>query len=256
MSDWNSAQYLKFKKERTRPAIDLAVKIGLSAPKRVIDLGCGPGNSTAILKERFPNAELLGVDFSENMLVRAKTDYPETEFMQVDLSSSDWKLDRKFDIAFSNACIQWIPNHKALLPRIMDILNTGGKMAVQIPINYEEPVHKIIGETAKSDKWKNKIAQTGIFNTLTVEEYYDILSEISSDFEMWVTTYCHRMDSHDAIIEWYRSTGLKPYLEQLNDADKAEFTADVKSGIVKFYPVQKNGEVIFRFPRLFFVAEK
>lgn len=256
MADWNSKQYLKFKRERTQPSIDLAARIDLASPARVIDIGCGPGNSTAVVKNRFPDAEIIGVDYSENMLERARRDNPGIEFKQLDASKEDWKLNGRYDVVFSNACIQWVPDHEKLLPRMMGILNEGGKMAVQVPMNYDEPIHKIIGGISSSEKWRDKFPNPRVFYTLTVEEYYDILSEISQDFALWVTTYHHRMKSHEDIIEWYKGTGLRPYLDVLGENDKAEFISEVFREIKKQYPVQKNGEIIFRFPRLFFIATK
>ncbi len=256
MNNWNSEQYLKFEKERTQPSVDLAARIDINAPKRIIDIGCGPGNSTAVLRRKFPYAEILGIDYSQNMLERAVHDYPDISFRMTDISEDSWNIDGKYDIAFSNACIQWVPDHCRLLSKIMYILNDGGKMAVQIPMNYNEPIHRIIEEISGSEKWCEKFPNPRIFYTLTIEEYYDILTEISSDFEIWVTTYCHRMKSHHDIIEWYRSTGLKPYLEVLNDSEKDEFLADIFKEVQKQYISQKNGEVIFRFPRMFFTATK
>lgn len=256
MSDWNSTQYLKFKKERTQPAIDLAAKIEYENPGRIIDIGCGPGNSTAVLKNKFPKAEILGVDSSQNMIDKARRDNPQITFKLLDISSEDWQLERDFDIAFSNACLQWVPDHKSLLPKIMGILKKGGLMAVQIPFNFKEPVHRIISELIKEEKWRKKITEPRIFYTLTAEDYYDILADISSDFQMWETIYCHRMRSCEDIAEWYKSTGLKPYLEALSESDKVIFLNDVLERLREHYPLRKNGEIIFRFPRLFFIAEK
>lgn len=256
MSDWNSELYLKFKKERTQPSYDLADKINFENPKRIIDIGCGPGNSTAVLKKRFPNAYILGVDFSPNMIEKAKADYTELDFMLFDAQKDFDKLDGKFDVVFSNACIQWIPNHKKLLPDMMSILNPGGVLAVQIPFQFEQPVHKAIAKVSSSDKWKSLIPFEKVFNILSENEYFDVLSEISADFSMWKTVYFHRMPSQFSIIEWYRSTGLKPYLEILPEDKKQEFENDIFEEIKSHYPVQQNGEVIFRFPRLFFTAIK
>lgn len=256
MSDWNSEQYLKFKKERTQPSIDLVSRINIENPKRIIDIGCGPGNSTAELKKRYPNAYILGVDFSPNMIEKAKADNPELDFMLFDATKDFDKLEGKFDIVFSNACIQWIPNHKKLLADMISILNKNGVMAVQIPYQFNQPMHKIINAVALRAYWKEFIPFEKVFNILKEEDYFELLAEISSDFSMWHTTYFHRMPSQQSIIEWYRSTGLKPYLEVLSDDKKAEFEKDVFEEVKKAYPVQKNGEVIFRFPRLFFTAEK
>lgn len=256
MPNWNSAQYLKFQKERTQPSIDLCRRIECENPKRIIDIGCGPGNSTAVLSERFRNSYILGADNSQNMLEKARNDYPYLDFKLFDAGAEDYSGIGKFDVVFSNACIQWIPEHKKLLKRFMSLLNEGGEIAVQTPMNYTQPIHTIIGEISRRSEWRNKFDEPRIFHTLAREEYYDILSEISSDFEMWETVYYHRMKSHDDIMEWYRGTGLRPYLQALNTADGEEFQRQVYEEVVKVYPTQKNGEVIFRFPRLFFIAKK
>ena len=138
----------------------------------------------------------------------------------------------------------------------MDILKPGGKMAVHIPINFEEPIHKIIHEVSSRDRWSKMFHNPREFYSLKIEEYYDILAEISSDFEIWTTTYYHRMKSHNDIIEWYKGTGLNPYLSVLNDKEKNEFTEEILCEIKKKYECRKNGEVILRFPRLFFIATK
>lgn len=256
MAEWNSLQYEKFLYERTLPAIDLANRIMLDSPKRIIDVGCGPGNSTVVLKKRYPNAYVIGVDNSQNMIDRARSSYPDIEFELFDASCDFDKLTDKFDIVFSNACIQWIPDHSKLLRNFMNILNDGGVMAVQIPMNYEEPIHKIIMGLSASEKWKNKFTSPRVFYNLSPELYFDLLSDISSDFSVWQTIYCHRMPSHESIIEWYRGTGLRPYLIQLDSYDAVEFESDVYSEIVHAYSLQTNGEIMFRFPRFFFIAVK
>lgn len=256
MSDWNSEQYLKFKKERTQPSIDLAGRINIDNPKRIIDIGCGPGNSTAVLKERFPDAYILGADFSPNMIEKARQDYSEIDFMIFDALSDFKKIAGKFDVVFSNACIQWIPNHKKLLSDMMSILNSNGVMAVQVPNQIEMPINKIIDSVIESEKWKGKFKKKREFYNLFEEEYFDLLSDISSDFSMWKTVYLHRLPSYESIVEWYKSTGLKPYLDVLNDKDKSEFEKDILVEVKKQYSRQKNGEVIFPFHRLFFTAIK
>ncbi|MCM1115007.1 MAG: methyltransferase domain-containing protein [Clostridium sp.] len=256
MSDWNSEQYLKFKAERTQPSIDLVNRITVKEPQRIIDIGCGPGNSTAQLKKRYPDAYVLGVDFSPNMIEKAKADYKDIDFMLFDASKDFNKLEGKFDIVFSNACIQWVPEHKKLLRDMMRVLNPGGVLAVQMPAQYEMPMHTIVSEVSTNEKWSSKLSVKREFYYLTEDEYFDILFDISSDFSMWKTIYHHRLPSQESIVEWYKSTGLKPYLEQLDDADKKEFEKDILSEVKRVYKAQKNGEVIFKFHRLFFLAKK
>jgi len=256
MADWNSLQYLKFRNERTQPSIDLVNRIPMENPLKIIDIGCGPGNSTDVLARRFPDAYILGIDNSSNMIETAKSNYPNLHFMLCDATQDLPSLDRDFDIVFSNACIQWVPNHHALLKNLMGLLRPGGVLAVQTPMNYQEPIHLIIQEVSANEKWSSRFARRRIFYNLTPNEYYDLLSGISSDFSIWQSTYYHKMKTHNDIIEWYRSTGLRPYLAVLSPEDKAEFEKDIYNKLTAAYPKQKNGEIIFRFPRFFFTAVK
>lgn len=254
MADWNSAQYLKFATQRTQPAIDLATRLAGIRPAKVIDIGCGPGNSTAILKEAFPYADILGVDNSENMIATAQKDYPNLQWRVCDASKELTAMAGEFDLVFSNACLQWIPNHPTLLKNMFALLKKGGTLAVQVPMNFEEPIHKIIGEVSTSAKWANHFHNPRVFYTLTPSAYFDLLSEYSKEFAMWSTTYYHVMKSHDDILEWYRSTGMRPYLNVLNEQEKSDFEHEVLEQIKQRYPAQKSGSIIFRFPRFFFTA--
>lgn len=254
MSDWNAEQYAKFKNERTLPAVDLANAIIKDNVRSVLDVGCGIGNSTAVVKKRFPTALVTGIDSSDDMLESARKNVPDAEFIKLDAGKETEKITSRFDVVFSNACIQWIPDHKKLIQNFMRLLNDNGILAVQIPQTSKHPMHEIIKSVSGSEKWKNKINVSRVFYTLREDEYFDILSEISSDFRIWETVYFHRMPSHESIVEWYKGTGLRPYLEQLSDRDKREFERDILAEVQKTYPVQKNGQIIFRFPRLFFTA--
>lgn len=256
MHKWDADQYLKFKQERTQPALDLINRLGQESPATVLDVGCGPGNSTQALAIRFPQADILGIDSSEAMITAAKAALPNLSFALCDAGTGLPALGRTFDLIFSNACLQWIPDHPVLLRSLFDVLNPGGILAVQIPINYEEPIHKIIAAVSGSKDWAVKFTHPRIFYTLSPEAYYDLLCDLSADFQLWSTTYYHRMCSHRDIMEWYRGTGLKPYLAALDAADSKKFEADIYTQVVKAYPPQKNGEIIFRFPRLFFIARK
>lgn len=254
MADWNSTQYLKFERERTQPAIDLVNRIGIENPKKILDVGCGPGNSTAVLAKRFPGAFILGIDNSENMISAARKSYPALDFRLCDAGRDLSSLDHDFGIVFSNACIQWVPDHKKLIRELMGLLRKGGVLAVQVPMNFNEPIHRIIGEVSSSDKWKRFFPETRIYYTLTPGEYFDILSELTDNFTIWETVYYPVMKSYNDILEWYRGTGLRPYLNVLDDEMQADFENDIMERLRKSYPVQKNGEIIFRFPRFFFVA--
>lgn len=255
MSNWNPEQYEKFIKDRTQPAIDLASRIDFENPVNILDIGCGPGNSTRVLKNRFPNSKVIGADNSVEMLEKASSLNPDLDFIRLDISGDLSAFTEKFDIVFSNACIQWIANHKKLLPKLMTLINPNGILAVQIPMQKEHPVHMIINELADSEKWHSKLTKRK-YNNLTATEYFDVLSSVSSNFDIWEITYYHHMPDYKSIIEWYKGTGLHPYLEQLTDEDRKEFIADVYTKLKVRYQLQKNGEIMFRFPRLFFIAGK
>ena len=255
MPDWNPEQYEKFIKDRTQPAIDLANRLEVRDAKCILDLGCGTGNSTRILQDRFPDARVIGADNSDEMLAKAKKTHPDIEFMNLDVGGDLSEFGERFDVVFSNACIQWIPNHEILLPKLMSLLRNGGVLAIQIPIQSEHPVHIIMNELVTTAKWKDKLSQRN-YNNLSTSEYYDVLSGISDDFEMWETIYCHRMPSYESIIEWYKGTGLRPYLEHLSETDAEDFVSDVYRELKNRYKMQSNGEIMFRFSRLFFIAKR
>lgn len=255
MSDWDSRQYLKFKEERTQPAIDLARRMELKSPRKIADIGCGPGNSTAVLHNMFPEAEVTGYDSSESMLHAARENCPGVRFELCDASRDLPGLGSDFDAVFSNACLQWVPEHKKRIPELLAMLKPRGTLAVQVPLNFEEPIHRIIGAAAASEKWKRFFPHPRVFYTLTPEEYSDLLAEYSSGFQIWMTTYFHMLPSQKAILEWYRSTGLRPYLDALPEEKRTEFEDDIMKRVRVSYPTRKDGKVIFRFPRLFFTAQ-
>lgn len=256
MSEWSAAQYSKFKRERTIPAFDLANSIKYENPNSVLDIGCGTGNSTAVLAKKFPEAKITGADNSDDMLAAARKENPDIEFIKLDAETELDSIKNRYDIVFSNACIQWIPNHRRLLKNLFSLLNDGGILAVQIPLQSKHPVHSIMKSLSKSEKWKSKLRVERMYNNLSENEYYDVLSELTDNFRIWETTYFHSMPSYESIIEWYKGTGLRPYLEQLSADDQKAYSNDVMQCLRDTYPIQKNGEIIFRFPRLFFLAKK
>lgn len=253
MNDWDSKQYTKFENERTQPSVDLIHRIG-GCPKTILDIGCGPGNSTNQLSIAFPDAEILGIDSSDNMLNKALQTYPELKFKKCVIPD---ELDSiaDFDLIFSNACLHWIPNHKALLPKLMAKLNNGGMLAVQMPLTEDAVFYKVLNRLVDSYKW-NKLSTIHNFHNLTPSETYDILSKVSQKVTMWETTYYHIVPSHSSVIEWYRGSGLRPYLEALTQAEKQDFIDDLTDSVRSEYPLQADSSVILKMPRLFFIATK
>lgn len=252
MADWNSEQYLKFREQRTQPARDLAMRIQHSAPKSAVDIGCGPGNSTSILKEIFPDIDLLGIDSSTNMIERAKAEHPDIAFHVCDARS----LSGNYDLLFSNACLQWIPDHASLIPFLMEHLCEHGALAVQIPMNSEEPLFRLIGEIAQQPEWGLRDVPLQPNETLTPQEYFNILSKCSSSFDIWETKYYHRLQDHKALVEWVKGTRIRPYLEHLSKAKGAAFENEIICQAKAIYPPVKTSEVVLGFRRFFFVAVK
>lgn len=172
MVDWNSKQYLMFKSQRTQLAIDLVNRITIDNPKKVLDIGCGTGNSTNVLAQRFKGSYILGIDNSSNMIETVKNQYSNIDFNICDASKKLSGFDKDFDIVFSNACIQWISNHYKLLKDMMQLIKPGGILAVQIPMNYKEPIQKIINQVSSSEKWRSEFSSNRIFYNLTQSEYW------------------------------------------------------------------------------------
>ncbi|HEY0292530.1 MAG TPA: trans-aconitate 2-methyltransferase [Hansschlegelia sp.] len=254
--DWSAATYLHFEDERTRPAADLLARIPLKDAVRVVDLGCGPGNSTELLTRRFPEAETTGVDSSPDMLSAASKRLPGVRFLEADVAS--WAPDAPVDVIFANAVLQWLPDHEALLPRLMQVLAPGGALAVQMPDNRSEPSHVAMAEVARDPAWASRVANAGRARTdiLSTEGYYDLLAPHAASVEVWRTTYVHPLDGAESIAGWCRSTGLRPYLDPLDEAERERFLALYTERLRAFYPERSGGKVLLRFPRLFMVAAR
>jgi trans-aconitate 2-methyltransferase len=256
MGTWNPQQYLKFKNERTQPSVDLVARIRVDHPGTILDIGCGPGNSTQVLYQRWPNAEITGVDNSPEMIEKARRDYPHQKWLLADASKLE--LDRAYDVVFSNAVLQWIPDHDLLIPRFFAIVNPKGSLAVQVPANNESPVHKALLTVSSREKWSRFTSGSEKQLTYrTAEYYYNILSPLSSELDLWEIIYHHVLDSHAGMIEWYKGTGMRPFLERLpDDESRKEFEDEMLTECKQSYPIQKDGKVIYAFKRIFFVAYK
>lgn len=256
VSDWNPNLYLQFQSERTQPSIDLINRIASADPRTIIDIGCGPGNSTQVLVKRWPNAEITGLDSSAAMIEQAAGNYPDQEWILADVLT--YAPEIKFDVVFSNAAIQWVPKHGKLIEKFFGMLTGNGLLAVQVPLFWDMPLGRIIRDIAEEGRWKKQTE--GVSDLFTIHDYafyYDCLSDLFSAIDIWETHYFYLLADHIAILEMMRSTGLKPFLERLGeDSDKKMFEAAVLEGVQDAYPVQKNGKVILPFRRLFFIGYK
>ncbi len=254
MSDWNPAQYLKFGDERTRAARDLLAQVPLAAARTVFDLGCGPGNSTALLVERFAHAQVTGIDNSPAMLEAAAKACPTARYELADLSS--WMPEQGADLLFSNATFQWVPRHLDVLERLAGTLARGGVLAVQMPDNLAEPSHRLMQETAENGPWADKLGRASLARDPlpSPEVYYARLKPHFARLDIWHTIYNHPLDGARGIAEWVKGTGLRPYLDPLSEAEKAAYLAAYIARLAKAYPEQKDGKSLLRFPRLLMVG--
>ncbi|HUZ18179.1 MAG TPA: methyltransferase domain-containing protein [Spirochaetia bacterium] len=255
-SAWNPASYLRFEQERTLPSRDLATRIRTIDARSIVDVGCGPGNSTAVLKEHWPQARIIGLDSSGAMIAKARSAHPEWEWLLADAET--WSTGERFDVIFSNAALQWMSDPAIVTSNLFAHLNEGGALAVQIPLIGESPLHRALVAVSERDAWAKLLRNAGISrNHFDESFYYNHLSTLTPHIEMWITIYLHVMESHRDIIDWYSSTGMRPFLDRISDeGGKKRFAQEVLDACRPEYPVQRDGRVLFPFKRLFFVARK
>jgi trans-aconitate 2-methyltransferase len=253
---WSASQYVKFEDERTRPARDLLAQVPLERLHRAVDLGCGPGNSTGLIVERFGAEGVSGLDSDTNMLEAARKRLPGTAFVEADLAT--WQPEVPADLLFANAVFQWLPNHIDIFDRLMDGLAPGGVLAVQMPDNLAEPTHLLMEETAHAGPWRTAFEARSVRrNPLPPPSaYYSRLIPKAARVDIWHTAYNHPMADAAAIVEWVKGTGLRPYLDHAGEAHREAFLSDYLARVERAYPVMADGRVLLRFPRLFMVAVK
>ncbi len=277
---WDAALYLRFGGERARPFFDLLARVGAELPGYVVDMGCGPGNLTALLAERWPAATVCGVDSSPEMIEAARTlvteigsadpeggpaappgsgpvatnHAPGLSFMLDDIRH--WKPQSLPDVIISNAVLQWVPGHRELLVRWADQLARGGWLAFQVPGNFDQPSHAIMREMAASARWRPLLRDVAL-NRQSADpaDYAELLARAGLEVDAWETTYVHILQGEDPVLEWYKGTGLRPVLTAL-DADQAgDFLAEYGTRVREAYPPSSFG-TIFPFRRVFAVGHR
>jgi trans-aconitate 2-methyltransferase len=259
MLDWNPALYRRYEDERTRPAQELLARVPLTEAARVVDLGCGPGNSTELLVHRFPKAQVLGTDNSEAMLASARARLPQAGFELSDIATwAPRSLEEAPDLIYANASLQWVPDHEKLIPRLFDALAPGGVLAIQMPDNRQEPTHSLMRALGAEAPWTEPIGDADSLRTLLLElgGYYDLLAPRAARVDVWRTIYQHPMADAAAIVEWVRSTGLKPFVDRLPADLQASYLAEYERRVNLAYPVRADGKRLLAFPRMFIVAVK
>jgi trans-aconitate 2-methyltransferase len=252
---WSAKLYLAFEEERTRPVRDLLAALPDIQVRSAVDLGCGPGNSTEVLAARFPNAAVVGIDSSSDMIAAARRRLPMIEFHEDTIEH--WVPAGPLDVILANAVLQWLPDHAVLLPRLCGMLAEGGALAIQMPDNLDTDTHRLMREIAEEGAWAGKLAAASKERTpiATAEWYYEVLSSLSVKVDIWRTTYHHALaGGPGAIVEWFKGSALRPFLEPLDDAERAEYLERYTAAVAGVYRTFADGSVLLPFPRLFMVA--
>jgi trans-aconitate 2-methyltransferase len=255
--EWSAQQYRIFEAERSRPAADLVSRIETDGVVSAVDLGCGPGNSTEILHVRFPQASVVGIDRSEDMLEAARRRLPEVTFERADIAG--WRPAAPVDVILANASLQWVPDHETLFPALLEALATGGTLAVQMPDNLDEPSHRLMREIAADGPWAGRIADAEAMRAARHEArwYYALLKKAgAAGVDVWRTTYNHPLAGVEGVVDWLKGTGLRPFLEPLSSDETEAYLARYRAGLAEAYPLIDGGVLLLPFPRLFIVATR
>jgi trans-aconitate 2-methyltransferase len=252
---WNPEQYLRFSQPRLRPAIDLLNRIELDEPLQVYDLGCGAGNVTALLRQRWPKATIIGVDSSAAMLATAAKSLPQVQWQQQSLDQ--WRAEVPADLIYSNAALHWLPAHERLLPQLLSSLKAGGVLAVQMPRNFAAPSHTMIADTVRAGPWRSKLESLLVPPPVSQPQiYYSLLAPLSQSLDIWETEYLQVLSGEDPVKEWTRGTALIPFLERLDRAEQPEFESAYAQRLRGAYPRRADGTTLFPFRRLFIVLRR
>ncbi|MBI3444624.1 MAG: methyltransferase domain-containing protein [Magnetospirillum sp.] len=253
---WDPAIYSAFAQPRLRPALDLMARIDMQDAARVVDLGCGTGNVTRILKERWTNADVIGIDSSPEMLMTARDHGGGVRYLQADAGA--WAEEGgEVDVLFSNAALHWLDGHEALFPQLMERVRAGGVLAVQMPHNHYAASHTIMAEAAEAGPWAALLAPLARrFPVGDATFYYDLLAPLSSQVDIWETEYLHVLEGDNPVVTWTKGTALRPLLAAAEGAWGFGFLAEYSKRIAKAYPPGPDGKTLLPFRRLFMVARK
>ena len=254
MAQWNPATYLQFADERSRPFFDLTARVGAQHPARVVDLGCGPGQLTASLATRWPNAEILGLDSSPEMIEVAEQHRSgKVTFELADLAH--WQPVEPIDVIISNATLQWVPSHLDLLPQLVNHLAPEGWLAFQVPGNFDAPSHALLHTLADDPRFAAATAARERTSSHDAETYLSRLAGLGCEVDAWETSYLHVLNGHDPVFKWISGTGARPILQALSGAQRSQFEAEYKAQLRTAYPEQAFGTVL-PFRRIFVVAHR
>ena len=258
---WNSAQYDRFSSPRLRPALELLDRIEIDDPRLVYDLGCGSGEITVLLAERYRAARVVGLDSSTDMLEEARKRAGSARWEEADIGG--WKPPTAVDLIYSNAALQWLANHETLFPRLLAELERGGILAVQMPLSWPQPSHRLMRETLEgggengaalgSEALRSELARPWVLDS---SDYYRILAPHASALDVWTTEYLHVLEGEEPVLEWVKGTGLRPILNGLDAGELEQFLRLYRSALQETYPRQSDGTTLYPFRRLFLVARR
>jgi trans-aconitate 2-methyltransferase len=254
---WDPERYLQYADERGRPFVELLSRVGAESPRAVVDLGCGAGNLTTVLRERWPDADVLGVDSSPEMVERARRDDPDGRYEQADLR--DWSPERPVDVLLSNATLQWVPGHLDLLPHLVDQVAAGGWLAFQVPGNFDQPSHTIRTELAAEPPYAPFTRDVAVPASHDPGDYLDALAALGCRVDAWETTYLHVLTGPDPVFAWVSGTGARPTLQALPDDLRPGFEHEFRCRLAAAYPSRPHGAgpaVVLPFRRVFVVARR
>jgi trans-aconitate 2-methyltransferase len=256
VKSWNSELYLEFEKERMRAARDLLAQIPAMQPRKVFDLGCGPGTSTQLLVERFPGACVTGVDISCDMLAAARLRAPTAHFVEEDIG--EWRPDAPADLIFANASLHFLADHKAGLCELLGMLADDGVLAVQMPDNIHEVSHALMRMVAVDGPWASRLVPIAKTRTFVgaVEEYYDLLAARSAAIDIWRTVYLHPLNDVDDVVRWFEGSGLRPFLDALDPVSRPSFLARYRAALAAAYRPQTDGRILLSYPRIFLIVRR
>lgn len=253
-NQWDPKTYLAFADERTRPAAELLARVPIEAPERVVDLGCGPGNSTALLADRWPDAHLEGIDSSPEMIRQARESDVRADWSVADIA--DWTVSAPYDVVYSNAALHWVGDRASLLPRLLQSVRPGGALAFQVPLNFDMPSHALMREVAANGSWADRLRDVRNIVLMNAEQSFDILEPYAAGLDIWETEYLQVMEGPDAIYRWVSGTGLRPFVQALDGAEREAFIEAYKARLNTAYPMRDSGKTLFPFRRLFVVARR
>jgi len=256
---WDPQQYEKFSDHRLRPAAELLARIPLTSPEVIVDLGCGPGNVTRLIAKRWPAARVYAIDNSEEMLARPQSNSTDIHWEHADIA--DWVPTEAPDLIYSNAALHWLDHHRALIPRLTGCLRARGCLAVQMPLSWDLPSHRLMRETLVNGGAGGQPLGTQELRTSAArkwvgdaEFYFDLLTGTVCNLDIWETEYLQVFEGEDAVLEWVRGTGLRPILNALDDDERAVFLTTYRRRLREAYPVKPDGKILYPFRRLFMVA--